>query len=71
VRGADVGEAAGLDFDHGAEVVAAPGALLLQVEADVGKCVFGDGLVQQAPVGGGAIGRRGPEGEPGRVRGEA
>lgn len=69
--GAGAGEALGLGFDHGAEVVASPGALLLQVKPDVGQRVFGDRFVQQVPVSGSAISRNGAESEPSRVWGEA
>ena len=46
-------EAAGLGFDHRAEVIAAPGALLSQVGADVGQLLPGERFVQQAAPEGG------------------
>ncbi len=42
MRRSHVGEALGLGFDHRAEVVAAIGALLLQVEADCGQVFVAD-----------------------------
>ena len=37
MRGPGAGEAAGLGFDHGTEVIATPGALLLQILANFGE----------------------------------
>lgn len=45
----DPSEASGLGFDHGAEVVPAPGALLLQVLADRGEVLIGYSFVEQVP----------------------
>ena len=45
----DASEASGLGFDHGAKVVAAPGALLLQVLADRGEIFIGHGFVEHVP----------------------
>lgn len=47
-------EPAGLGFDQGAKVITAPGALLLEVGADLGEHVVRDGGIQQLPVGGNA-----------------
>ena len=52
--GACAREAAGLGFHHRAEVVATPGALLLQVLADLGELFVWQRLVQQAAPEGGA-----------------
>lgn len=40
-------EAAGLDLDHGAEIVPAPGALLLEVGPDLDELLIGERFVQQ------------------------
>lgn len=47
----DIRETFGLGFDHCAEIVPAPGALLLQVRADCREFILGDGPVQQLAVG--------------------
>lgn len=67
MRRAHASEASGLGFDHGAEVVAALGALLLQVLADRGEIFSGRGFVEHVPPAACAHGRVGIECRPGRV----
>src|SRR5690606_7889572 len=55
VRGSHAGKAAGLDFDHGLESIAAQCPLLLQVAPDLGELLVTDGLAQHIPVGFGAF----------------
>lgn len=50
MRRPHVAESLGLGFDHRAEVVAAIGALLLQVEADRGQVVVADRFGRQGTV---------------------
>ena len=50
MRRPHAGEPLGLGFDHRAEVVAAVGALLLQVEAEGGEVFFAQGFGQQRPI---------------------
>lgn len=47
MSGADAGEAAGLGFDRGAEIVVAPCALLLEIGPNSREVVVGQGFVQQ------------------------
>ncbi len=54
-----VGEPVGLGFYHRAEVVAAIGALLLQVEADCGQVVIADRFGKHGAVALGAGKNRG------------
>ena len=68
------GEALGLGFHHRAEVVAAIGALLLQVEADRGHVIIADRFGKHVAVTLGAeraLDRvRGEQGENGAKRGQ-
>ena len=48
-------EGAGLGFDHGVEVAAAQGPLLLGMGADTREVIFGEGLSQQWALCGGAL----------------
>jgi hypothetical protein len=50
MSGSDAGEALGLGFDHGAEVVAPERALLLEVAPDRCEVVIGKRFAQQLPV---------------------
>lgn len=56
------GEPLRFGLDHGVEVVATQGALLLEVGADGGEVVVGLGFMHEAMVGLGAIQRRGGKG---------
>ena len=49
MRRAEASAASGLGFDHRTEIVAAPGALLLQVLADRGEVFFGQSLIEDVP----------------------
>lgn len=51
MSGSDAGEALGLGFDHGAEVVAPERALLLEIVSDRRDVVVGERFAQQLPVG--------------------
>lgn len=62
MRRLHTGEALRFGLDHGAEVVATQGALLLEVGVDGGKVVFGQVFMHEAMVGLGAIRRRGGKG---------
>lgn len=64
---ADASEASGPGFDHGADIVAAPSALLLQVLADRGEVFFGHSFVEHVPPAACAHDRIGIECQPGRV----
>lgn len=57
MRGSDAGESLRLGFDHGAEVVVAPRALLLQVLPDPDEVFFQDRFVQKASPRSDACGR--------------
>ena len=46
MSGPDAGEALGLGFDHGAEIIAAPSTLLLQVVADGFQVLVGQRLAE-------------------------
>jgi hypothetical protein len=59
MRRPNAGEASGLGFDHGVEIVVAQGALLLEVGADGGEVVVGQGFMHEAVVSLGAIPRTG------------
>jgi len=61
-------EPACLGFDHGAEVVAAPSALLLQILSDLVELLLGQRFVQQTTPSGGSPRRVGIEREPCGVR---
>lgn len=50
--GPNAGEAMGLGFDHGLEVVAAPRTLLLEVRADGCQVFVGESFFQDLPIGG-------------------
>ena len=49
--GPHAGKALGLGFDHRTEIVAAVGALLLQVEADRGQVFVADRLREHRAIG--------------------
>lgn len=50
MRGPHASETLGLGLDHRAEVVAAIGALLLQVKADRGEVIVADRLGEQRAI---------------------
>lgn len=54
MRRPHAGEMLGLGFDHRSEIIAAIGALLLQIEADRGQVFIADGLGEHHPIAFGA-----------------
>lgn len=68
MRGAHAGETLGLGFHRLAEGVAAVGAWLLQVEAEVGEVILAQGFGQQRPVAIRAPGRVARDGAPAACR---
>lgn len=57
MRRPHAGEALGLGFDHGTEIVAAVGTLLLQVQADRGEVLVTDRLREHRAIALGATKR--------------
>lgn len=70
MRGPHTGEALRLGLDHGAEVVAAESALLLEAGAVGGKVAVGQGFMHEAVAGVGAIRCGGGKGGVCRLRRE-